>query len=104
MTESPEVVTLFKKWLNDLLGHRDPEIIESIEKIEETSEMFATALKKHDDELKRISEKKGMQKGIQKGIQQQKRETAKALLKEKMPLKKIAEITGLTVEEIRKMK
>ncbi len=100
MTESPEVLTLFKNWLNDLLGHQDYTIIESITEIEETHEMFATALKKHDDELRRESEQEGFQKGLREG----KLETAKALLKEKMSVDKIADITGLSAGEIRKLK
>ncbi len=97
MTESPEVLTLFKNWFNDLLGQKDAEIIETIEKIEETHEMFATALKKHDDELRRTSKHEGIQEGILEG----KREIAKTLLEENMPVKRIAEITGLGIKEIR---
>ncbi len=95
MTESPDILTLFKSWLNDLLGHRDSEIIESLNEIEETHEMFATALKKHDDELKRISRLQG--------IHETRIETAKALLNEKMNIEKISEITGLSVDEIEKL-
>ncbi len=108
MTESPEVVTLFKNWLNDLLGFKDAEIIESLDELEETHEMFATALKKHDEELRRKSEqqgikkgvkkgvKKGIEKGIQKGIKEGKIEAARKMKEKGFRNQDIIEITGLS--------
>ena len=50
---------------------------------------------------------KGIQKGIEEGLQKGKKENsiniAKSLLKEDMKVDKIAKITGLTVEEIKKL-
>ena len=82
--------------------------------------MFATKLEKYGEKLKKEAMREGMQKGIQKGKQEGKQEgvkeglqkgmhrkaiqTAKALLKEKMPVEKISSITGLSVEEIEGLK
>ena len=46
---------------------------------------------------------KGLQKGRQEGILEGKLETAEALLKEKMPVEKIAQITGLSLQDIQKL-
>jgi len=46
---------------------------------------------------------KGLQKGIKEGILKGKLETAEAMLKEKMPADKIAQITGLPLKEIKKL-
>ncbi len=97
MTESPEVINLFKNWLNDLLGFKDTEIIESLDELEETHEMFATALKKHDDELKRISEQKGIEKGKLEG----KIEDARKMRNKGISLDDIIEITGLSAETLK---
>ena len=90
MTESPEVVNLFKNWLHDLLGCKDHEITESLTDLEGTREMFATALKRHDEELKRISEQKGIEKG--------KIEDARKMKEKGLSLQDIIEITGLAEE------
>lgn len=44
-----------------------------------------------------------MKEGIKKGIEKEKREVAKKLKKENMPVEKIAEVTGLSIDEIRKL-
>jgi len=98
MTESPEVVNLFKNWLNNLLGYKDTEISETLTDLEGTHEMFATALKKHDDELKRASKQKGLEKGLEKGIEKGKIEAARNMKKKGMSLDDIVEITGLSAE------
>gem|GEM_PF-3545127 len=58
--------------------------------------MFATALKKHDDELKKKSE----QNGIQKGIIQEKIDTARKMHQKGFALQEIMEITGLSAREL----
>jgi len=70
--------------------------------------MLSTTLRKRDKMQFRQGHQegleKGIQEGIQKGIQKKAADTAKALLKENMSTNKIAEITGLSVEEIKKLK
>ena len=46
----------------------------------------------------------GMQKGMQKGIQEGREQVASNLLKGKADISFIAEMTGLSVEEIKKLK
>lgn len=74
--------------------------------------MLRSSLEKYSKKLINEGIEKGMQKGIQKGIQKgmqkgiQKKaiETARALLNEKMPMEKIALISGLSVDEIKRLK
>jgi len=96
MTENPEVVILIRRWINNLFGYKDSEINESIKELEGTHEMFATTLKKHDEELKRISE----QKGIEKGLLQGKIEAAENMHKKGFSINDIRDITGLTAEDV----
>ncbi|SMB96729.1 conserved hypothetical protein (putative transposase or invertase) [Desulfonispora thiosulfatigenes DSM 11270] len=48
--------------------------------------------------------KKGIQKGIQKGIKEGKIKTAKNSLKLGIPLEQVAQISELTLEEVKKIK
>lgn len=45
----------------------------------------------------------GMKEGIKEGVQQEKKETAKKLLEKGLPLELIAECTGLSIDEIKKI-
>ena len=45
----------------------------------------------------------GREEGIKEGKEEGIKEVAKKLLKEKMPIKKIAEITGLSEEELKEL-
>ena len=69
-----------------------------------------------DAEVKRLAEIRLMSKleeksalltereaGREEGREERKKEVAKKLLKEKMPIKKIAEITGLSEEELKEL-
>jgi len=47
---------------------------------------------------------RGIKKGIEKGIEKGKIDTAKVMLARNMPLKEIAEITGLSLDTIEKLK
>jgi len=62
--------------------------------------MLRTSIKK----LKEEAAKDGLQKGILMGERQKAIQTVKALLKEKMTVEKISEITGISVKEIKKLK
>jgi len=66
--------------------------------------MLSTALKKRDKIQYQQGLEQGLEKGIQKGIQKKAVDTARALLKENMSANKISEITGLSVEEIKRLK
>ncbi len=101
--EKPEEVTLFINWFKYMFQDNQ-ELVEEVKGIKEVKSMLRTSIKKLAQEAERDGMQKGIEKGIQKGIQKQKLETAKILLKEKMPVKKIAQITGMEVEEIEKIK
>jgi predicted transposase/invertase (TIGR01784 family) len=77
--------------------------VEEIQEIVEVKSMLRTSIKKYGNQLKQEGIKEGIQKGIQEGSQRKAVETARALLNKKMSVKEIAEITGLSVEEITKL-
>lgn len=93
--ERPEEIRLFRKWIKNFFYGND-EISDTIEssiiEIEEVKDMLSTTLKKRD----KIQFEQGMYK---KAV-----DTARALLLKKMPIKEIAEITDLSIEEIEKLK
>ena len=59
-------------------------------------------LKMYDRE--RIGIQKGRREGMQKGEEKGKREVALNLLKQNLPMELIAGATGLSVEELKKLK
>ena len=57
--EQPEIITLFRNWLNNLLGNKNNELNEEIEDLLEVKEMFEMTLKKQ--------QKEWLKQGIEKG-------------------------------------
>lgn len=66
--------------------------------------MLSTTLKKRDKIQFKQGLEQGFEKGLEKGMYRKAVDTAKALLKENMSVEKIAGITGLSVDEIKKLK
>ncbi len=97
--ERPQELSLFVKWFKYMFSDRD-DVVEEVKGLEEAKTMLRSSIKEMSKKL--INE--GMEKGIQKGLQAGKLETAAALLNKKMPVKEIAEITGLALKEIEKLK
>ncbi len=77
-----------------------PELVKEIKGIEKAKNMLRTTIKKYGDRIKQ----EGLEEGIQKGIEKGKIDTAKAMLTRNMPLKEIAEVNGLPVYTIQKLK
>jgi predicted transposase/invertase (TIGR01784 family) len=113
--EKPQELRLFRKWIKHFFYGNDEisdKIETSIKEIEEVKDMLSTTLKKRDkiqfSHGVEFGIEQGIEKGIAKGIERGKREkaveTAIALLKDNMPVDKIADITGLSAEEIKELK
>lgn len=98
-TEKPEEIALFVNWFKYMFQDRK-ELVEEVQEMEEVKSMLRTSIKKYGKQLLQ----EGKLEGIQEGIQKEKRDTAKKLLKENMTVKKISGITGLSVEEVEKLK
>jgi predicted transposase/invertase (TIGR01784 family) len=94
-TEKPEEITLFINWFKYMFEDKQ-ELVEEIKELSEVKSMLRTSIKKYGKKL--------VQEGFQEGKLEGKLETAANLIKEKMSLKKISEITGLPEKEIKKMK
>ncbi len=109
--EKPGELSLFIHWFKYMFQQR-PELVDEIRGIEEAKTMLKTSIEKYGKKIARKAElegiekgiQKGIQKGMQKGIQKKAIETARALLNEKMPMEKIALISGLSVDEIKRLK
>lgn len=97
-TEKSAEITLFINWFKHMFEDKK-ELVEEVKGLVEVKSMLRTSIKK----LKEDAIKDGLQKGILKGEHQKAIQTAKALLKEKMTLEKISEITGISVKEIKKL-
>ena len=101
-TDHPEEMTLFKNWLKYIFKAGD-EILEYIEHIEEGKTMFATALKKHDEIMIQQGMQQGVQQGLQKGIHENRIDIVSRMLKKNFAIEQIAEITGLSIDEIKQI-
>lgn len=102
-SEKPEELSFFINWFKYMFKDRE-DLVEEIKGIDEVNKMLRSSLKKYSKELISEGMEKGLQKGLEKGIKKAKLETAAALLGRKMPEKDISEVTGLTLEEIRRLK
>lgn len=111
-------------WLNLILGNEEEIVVasernEKIAKVNEENKKLSTTQEMQDwywleemaiyDENTKISvatkrgEEIGLKKGKEIGRQNEKLEMAKKLLKMKMPIEQIIEVTGLSREEIEKV-
>ena len=94
-TEKPEEITLFINWFKYMFEDTQ-ELVEEIKELSEVKSVLRTSIKKYGKKL--------VQEGFQEGKLEGKLETAANLIKEKMSVKKISEITGLPEKEIKKIK
>jgi len=96
--EKPAEITLFINWFKYMFQDRK-ELVEELKGIEEVKSMLRTSIKKYGEQLAKESKLEGIKEGKLEG----KLETARALINKKMPIKEISEVTGLPVEEIKKL-
>jgi predicted transposase/invertase (TIGR01784 family) len=124
--EVHELSTHFEKWLYVLRNlnklDRIPEelkesIFEQLFERAEIAKFSREEAKEYEDSLKTYRDIKnsidtardegieiGIEKGIEKGMEKGKIETAKLMLSEDEPIEKIIKFTGLTKEQIEKLK
>ena len=102
--ERPDEAQLFLNWMRVIFNEKHEEIYHEIKHVEEIRTMFATKLEKYGEKLKKEAMQEGVKKGVQKGMHRKAIQTARALLEENMPLEKISQITGLSIEEIETLK
>ena len=121
--EQPEIVKAFVSWLHSFFADPVPDWVADVSQLTEVPTMLATTVQKWKEELLQqglqqgLNEgiQKGLQQGIQKGLQQglqqgvfegEKRKalaTARKLKQKGMALAEIAEVTGLSIEEVQKL-
>jgi predicted transposase/invertase (TIGR01784 family) len=69
----------------------------------EAPTMLATNLKKWEQQLIKQGIQQGLQQGLQQGIVKGKLETARKLKQKGLSIQEIAEITGLSIEEVEQL-
>ena len=99
--EQPGIILLFRRWLNNLFQTSKEEwekddFNEQIDNLMEVKVMFETALKERD--------KKMIEQGIEKGASKKAIETAKKMLEHGLSVQLIEECTGLSMDEIEKLR
>ncbi len=92
--ERPDEVKLFINWFKYIFQDRK-ELVNEVQEIVEVKTMLSTTVKRYGEKL--------LQEGKLEGKLEKAFETARALLKENMSVKKISEITGLSPGEIEKL-
>ncbi|TCW60203.1 hypothetical protein C5O22_12730, partial [Treponema sp. J25] len=109
--EQPEVVTEFIRWLYAHFEDPVPQWVDEIRTLKEVPTMLATAIKKKEQEWfkeglmeGRIEGRnEGMALGEEKGRLEERRETARRMKARGIGIDIIAEVTGLSREEIEEL-
>jgi predicted transposase/invertase (TIGR01784 family) len=104
-----------QKWLYNFFSEPVPPWVTELSQLQEVPTMLATTLKQWEQDLVQQGLQqglyKGKQEGLQEGLQQgllegekrKARETARKLKSRGMALQEIAELTGLSLEEVRNL-
>jgi len=101
--ENPDLIQLFRRWMNNLFKKIEDEnlgkINDAITQITEVKNMFETALEEYGVKIK----EEGIQQGLQRGQKIGVINTARNLKREGIAINIIAGCTGLSVEEIEEL-
>ena len=109
--EQPEVVTEFIRWLYAHFKEPLPQWVDKIRTLKEVPTILATAIKKKEQEWfkegliegRNEGRLEGMALGEEKGRIEERRETAQRMKARGIELDIIAEVTGLSREEIEEL-
>ena len=97
--EQPEVYRAFLSWLNTFFSKPVPDWVTEQLDTKEAPTMLATTLNKWKQELVQ----QGLQQGVYEGEKRKAIATAKKLKEKGLSLQEIAEVTGLSIEEVQKL-
>ena len=101
--EQPEVYRAFIQWLFSFFSEPVPDWVGELSQLREVPTMLATTVKQWEQDLVQQGLFKGKQEGLQEGLLQGKRETARKLKQKGMSVHEIAELTGLSFDEVQKL-
>ncbi|TVR63390.1 MAG: hypothetical protein EA426_00870, partial [Spirochaetaceae bacterium] len=95
----------FSHWINHMFrGSLESSDIEKVSQLTEVKTMLAEVVekieKRGEDRGKQQGIQQGIQQGMQQGMQQARREDARKMLKRGFSVADIADITGLSEQEI----
>ena len=101
----PDIIEAFQNWFQRFIESEEiPDIQTLIHANEkEVNTMFAMTVEKWKKQLEKKGEKRGEKKGEKRGKIEGKIETAKNMLQKKYAIQTIAELTGLPLNEIKKL-
>jgi predicted transposase/invertase (TIGR01784 family) len=94
--ERPEVTELFARWFVSFFHREGMELSEKMDALQEVRTMFATALKRKEQEWFR----QGIEKGLEKGERKKALETAERMLAKGIDMDEIAQLTGLARDDV----
>ncbi|WP_052219839.1 Rpn family recombination-promoting nuclease/putative transposase [Clostridium homopropionicum] len=107
---SPEQFTVFKQWLKKIVKPRlkkdlQKEIDDVLDKSnQEEVDVMVHNLEKTLDNIEKRGIEKGIERGIERGREEGKIEVARNFLKMGLTVEQVAAGTGLTIEEVRRLK
>ncbi len=101
--EQPEVVKAFVSWLSNFFADPVPDWVMDVSQLTEVPTMLATKVQKWKEELIQEGLQQGLQQGVFEGEKRKALVTAQKLKQKGMSLAEIAEVTGLSIEEIQKL-
>ncbi|AEJ20298.1 Rpn family recombination-promoting nuclease/putative transposase [Gracilinema caldarium] len=101
--EQPEIAKAFVSWLQSFFADPVPDWVTDVSQLTEVPTMLATTVQKWKEELLEQGKSEGIREGLREGIREGMRETARKLKKKGMSFTEIAEVTGLSIEEIKNL-
>ncbi len=103
--EVPEVCERFTEWFASyLVGEGlDIAVDQPIRDLQEVKAMFATKFQEYSRRLKEEGLEKGLEKGLEQGQTAERLAIARRLLDRGEPVETVAELTGLSVDEVRQL-
>ena len=108
MKEKPDIIILFRNWFLNIFKNENDEFYKPIYNLEELKTMLRDSLKKYKKKLfeeGRLEGKlEGKLEGEKKGIRVNQVETVKKMFRLKFSINDISAVTGLSVEEIEKIR
>ena len=97
--EQPEVYWAFIQWLFSFFSEPVPDWVGELSQLQEVPTMLATTLKQWEQDMVQ----QGLQKGLLEGEKRKALATARKLKQKGMSIHEIAELTGLSFDEVKKL-
>ncbi|NLJ10382.1 MAG: hypothetical protein GX438_08595 [Treponema sp.] len=101
--EQPDVYRAFIQWLFSFFSEPVPDWVGELSQLREVPTMLATTVKQWEQDLVQQGLQQGLQKGLLEGEKRKALATARKLKQKGMSIHEIAELTGLSIDEVQKL-